>query len=477
MGHSMKKFLLLLLLPACALAQTASTYYTVPTIAALKALTTRPGVVEVRDSNPGIFNWSTSACGAADDIFQVTPTSGPSGCYSRMAGTYAVGKNGSTSVFLRGDNTWATPAGAGTVTSASVATANGFAGTVANATSTPAISITTSITAPVLKGDGTAIAGATTTGSGSTVVLNNGPTLIAPVLGTPASGNASNMTSIPVNQATGNLPVANLGSGTAASASTFWRGDNTWATPSGGGNISNTGTPTNGQLGVWTASTVLSGVTLAGDCTLSSPNITCTKTSGSSFATSATTDTTNASNISSGTLGAARLPSPSSSTLGGVESIAAVSHKWINTISTSGVPSLTQPDISDLSSIGTGVATQLASAADGSSASGIGFRGVPQNLQSTNYTLVMADAGKHIYGTTGTNTWTIPANSGVAFPIGTAVTFINLSGTAATIAITTDTLYLGGTGTTGSRTLAQFGVATAVKIDSTHWIISGPGLT
>ena len=49
---------------------------------------------------------------------------------------------------------------AGTVTSASVVTANGFAGTVATSTTTPAITLTTSISG-VLKGNGTAISAAT----------------------------------------------------------------------------------------------------------------------------------------------------------------------------------------------------------------------------------------------------------------------------------------------------------------------------
>jgi hypothetical protein len=50
--------------------------------------------------------------------------------------------------------------GAGTVTTLSVASANGFAGTVANATTTPVITLTTSVTG-LLKGNGTAISAAT----------------------------------------------------------------------------------------------------------------------------------------------------------------------------------------------------------------------------------------------------------------------------------------------------------------------------
>ena len=58
-----------------------------------------------------------------------------------------------------GAPTWAAPATSGTVTSVSVVSANGFAGTVATATTTPAITLTTSVTG-VLKGNGTAISAA-----------------------------------------------------------------------------------------------------------------------------------------------------------------------------------------------------------------------------------------------------------------------------------------------------------------------------
>jgi hypothetical protein len=107
----------------------------------------------------------------------------------------------------------------------------------------------------------------------------------------------------------------------------------------------------------------------------------------------------------------------------------------------------------------------------------VGFRSIPQNSQSTNYTTVAADSGKHLFTATGAITFTIAANSSVAYPIGTAITFVNTNATAISIAINSDTLTQAGSTNTGTRTLAQNGVATAIKIGTTAWVISGTGLT
>ena len=106
---------------------------------------------------------------------------------------------------------------------------------------------------------------------------------------------------------------------------------------------------------------------------------------------------------------------------------------------------------------------------------------IAQNSQSTAYTLVLADANKHVLHPSADTTarvFTIPANSSVAYPTGTAITFVNQNGAGVlTISITTDTMRLAGAGTTGSRTLAANGIATALKITTTEWIISGTSLT
>lgn len=134
------------------------------------------------------------------------------------------------------------------------------------------------------------------------------------------------------------------------------------------------------------------------------------------------------------------------------------------------------PVSTGISGLGTTVATNLAKAADGSVVDAIGFRGIPQNSQSIAYTTVMADAGKHLFhpaADTTARTFTIDSNANVAYPVGTALTFINetLAGVI-TIAITSDTLLHAADGTTGSYTLAASKMATAIKITSTKWIIS-----
>jgi hypothetical protein len=117
----------------------------------------------------------------------------------------------------------------------------------------------------------------------------------------------------------------------------------------------------------------------------------------------------------------------------------------------------------------------------GSSASSAGFRGLPVNSQSGAYTTVLSDVGKSIRHPSGGgagDVFTIDSQANVAWPDGAALTFENRDSNSLSIAITTDTLRLAGAGTTGSRTLAQYGIATAVFDDATNeWLISGTGLT
>jgi hypothetical protein len=95
----------------------------------------------------------------------------------------------------------------------------------------------------------------------------------------------------------------------------------------------------------------------------------------------------------------------------------------------------------------------------------IGFRSVPQSL---NTTAAASDIGKHLYVSATT---TVP--SGV-FVAGNEFLVVNSSGSAITLTQGAGTtLRLGGTATTGSRTVAAYGVASVLCVGTETFYVTG----
>jgi hypothetical protein len=107
----------------------------------------------------------------------------------------------------------------------------------------------------------------------------------------------------------------------------------------------------------------------------------------------------------------------------------------------------------------------------------VGYRDAPQVSKTTNYTLILSDASKSVLMNGTSLTLTIPANGSVAFPVGTVILLVNTNTTSLSVAITSDTLTLANSTTTGTRTVARNGMAVLHKISSTSWLIGGPGVS
>ncbi len=364
--------------------------------------------------------------------------------------------------------------GGGTVTSVSVVSANGFAGTVATPSTTPAITLSTTVTG-VLYGNGTSIS-ALTIGSGLTLT---GGTLAT----TGGSGTVTSVgLSLPADWTVSGSPVTTSGTLTAVRASQT--ANLFLASPNGASGapsyraIVAADVPTLNQNTTGSAASFTGS--LAGDVTGTQSATVVGKINGTSLAGLATgilknTTTTGVPSIAI----ASDFPTLNQNTTGTAANVTGV------VAPANGGTGIANNAASTLTISGNYASTFVVSGAFSYTLPGqtcdIGYLEIPQNSQSAAYTLVLADNGKHIYHPSTDTTarlWTIPANSSVSFPIGAAITFVNDSGAGTiTIAITTDTLVLLGAGTTGSRTLAPNGIATAIKVGATRWVISGTNLT
>lgn len=106
--------------------------------------------------------------------------------------------------------------------------------------------------------------------------------------------------------------------------------------------------------------------------------------------------------------------------------------------------------------------------------------GIPQNSQSSNYTIAATDNGKcidHLSGAGAGDVITIDANGTLPLPIGFTFSVFNEDSNTVQVSITTDNLYWLPNGTTGSRVIAQYGFMTFRKFASNKWHCFGVGAT
>jgi len=378
--------------------------------------------------------------------------------------------------------------GSGSVTSVSVVSANGLSGSVANPTTTPAITLSPTFTG-IAYSTGTALQAAiagnfptlnqSTTGNAATATLAAAATALAasPTLcgsgmaagGILANGDATGCITpySVVNENAGTF-FAGPCSGTAAlptfrilcvsdlplSSAITWTGSNTW-TANNTFTGDDTRSPTSG------VALTINGAPSSDALDINNGASEFTKIIGNS-----TTGESNGLDIIAGT---------NSSDTGlqitnraGSTTFLSVLGSGQVTVANSSGPVLQIPSDGEVT-----IASPSSAANEGSGFYQAGYLDSPFEATSANpYTLVFTDRGKTI--AIGTHNLVIPANASVAFPIGTWIRVLNIGESSPTISITSDSMVWIGTadGVGGStRTMGNYAVVMLYKYNSTIWYI------
>jgi hypothetical protein len=372
----------------------------------------------------------------------------------------------SSSTFLRGDGVWATPS-AGVTSVGGTGTVSGItlSGTV---TSTGNLTLGGTFSAPISSiNDSTSsgqsvvkMANPASAGDYFLRLTRDGSSLFTTVFRTPAETRTDIGANNATNLTTGTVATARLGTGTANST-TFLRGDNTWATPTGG-----TGTVTSVSAG-----TQLSGMGMTITNATTTPSIATSVTNAANFRTSIGANS--ATNLTTGTLPTARIPVPLVLSNGAGSATIQSNNSFSTTLGLASIQGTSTAGNVYLSTFRTildsnrraAIHAEVGSNTSDNATKYAGFFNgrvtVVNNTTtiSANTTLSEIHAGVTVFCTNSTAiTITVPADgSNLAFPPGTEITFIRRGAGTVTVATTNISLFSVGSGTAnaGRRAIAN----------------------